>query len=199
MLLSVCLAASRVASQQSTRFVSCCRTALYPGCFVDIAPSFVFPSVTYLDKDKRTPRFFDDTEGLLEIIAEHNGTTDPEITFIHDDYAGRLDLPEQHFDLLISLYAGFISEHCTQHLKVGGTLLVNPSHGDAAMASIDTRYDLTGVVTSRSGDYRVTTTDLDTYLEPKKPVSITADLLHASGRGIGYTKSPFAYMFTRVA
>jgi hypothetical protein len=30
----------------------------YPGSYVDIPPSFVFPSVTYLDIDKRTPRFF---------------------------------------------------------------------------------------------------------------------------------------------
>ena len=31
-------------------------SVLYPGSFVDIAPSFVFPSVTYIDTDRRTPR-----------------------------------------------------------------------------------------------------------------------------------------------
>lgn len=55
------------------------------------------------------------------------------------------------FDLLISLYAGFVSEHCTCHLRNGGLLLVNSSHGDAAMASIDDRYRLVGVVSSRAG------------------------------------------------
>jgi hypothetical protein len=172
-------------------------TVLYPGSYVDLAPSFVFGSVTYLDVDKRAPAFFADTNGVLEIIAEHQGPPEPDITFIHGDYTGPLDLPEEHFDLLVSLYAGFISEHCTQHLKIGGTLLVNPSHGDAAMASIDPRYVLAGVIKSSSGDYRVDTKDLDTYLIPKKPQAITAETLHQSGRGIGYTKSPFAYLFTR--
>lgn len=171
---------------------------LYPGSYVDIAPSFVFDSVTYIDMDKRTPRFFADTDGIREIIANHNGPADPDIAFLHADYTKRLNLPVQHFDLLVSLYAGFISEHCTQHLKVGGALLVNPSHGDAAMASIDPRYELSGVIISRSGDYRVGTTDLTGYMVPKKSQSITVGSLHETGRGIGYTRSPFAYLFTRV-
>lgn len=172
-------------------------TVFYPGSYVDVAPSFVFESVTYLDSDRRAPDFFGDTKGVAEIVAQHNGPAVPDITFIHGDYTNRLDLPLGHFDLLLSLYAGFISEHCTQHLKVGGTLLVNPSHGDAAMASIDSRYQLSGVVISRSGTYRVRTTYLDSYLIPKKPQPITTDTLHKSPRGIGYTKSPFAYLFTR--
>ena len=173
-------------------------TVFYPGSYVDIAPSFVFGSVTYLDADKRTPGFFADIDGVLEIIAQHDGPPEPDVAFIHGDYTSPLDLPEERFDLLVSLYAGFISEHCTRYLKVGGTLLANASHGDAAMASIDPRYALSGVVKSGSGTYRVDTTDLDTYLIPKKPQVITAELLHESGRGIGYTKSPFAYLFTRV-
>lgn len=174
-------------------------SVLYPGCYVDIAPSFVFESVTYLDMDKRAPKLFADVEGVREIVADHDGPPDPDFTFIHADYTSSLDLPEDHFDLLVSLYAGFISEHCTQHLRVGGTLLVNPSHGDAAMASIDPRYELAGVVISRDGDYRIDTSGLDRYLIPKKPQAITVDGLHASNRGIGYTTSPFAYVFTRVS
>ncbi len=173
-------------------------TVLYPGCYVDIAPSFVFPSVTYLDNDKRTPRFFGDIDGVAEIIAGHEGP-EPDIAFIHGDYTTGIDLPSEHFDLLISLYAGFISEHCTRHLAIGGTLLVNPSHGDAAMASIDSRYELTAVVISESGDYRIDSTDLGSYLIPKKPRTITVDDLHRTGREVEYTRSPFAYLFTRVS
>lgn len=174
-------------------------TVLYPGCYVDIAPSFVFDAVTYVDIDKRAPKFFADTEGVREIIAAHHGPSDPHVAFIHADYTSSLDLPEDHFDLLVSLYAGFVSEHCTQHLRVGGTLLVNPSHGDAAMASIDPRYVFAGVVTARDGNYKIDTSDLDTYLTPKKPQTITVDRLHETCRGIGYTTSPFAYLFTRVS
>lgn len=174
-------------------------TVFYPGCYVDLAPSFVFRSVTYLETDKRAPGFFADTDGVLELIAQHNGPAEPDITFIHGDYTDTVDLPDEHFDLLVSLYAGFISEHCTPHLKIGGTLLVNPSHGDAAMASVDPRYVLVGVIKSGAGIYRVDTRDLDTYLIPKKPQTITAESLHQTNRGVGYTKSPFAYLFTRVA
>lgn len=175
------------------------QTVLYPGCYVDIAPSFVFKSVTYLDSDKRAPGFFADTGGVLEIIAGHKGMENPQIAFIHGDYTAALDLPLESFDLLVSLYAGLISDHCTRYLKIGGTLLVNPSHGDAAITSIDPRYELSGVVVSRSGKYQVVTTNLETYLIPKRPVSITKEGLRQSQRGIGYTKAPFAYLFTRIS
>ena len=91
-----------------------------------------------------------------------------------------------------------MSEHCTRYLRPGGTLLVNPSHGDVALASIDSRYELSGVVMSRAGDYRVTTADLDQYLVPKKPVEITTELIERTGRGVAYTKPAFAYLFRRV-
>lgn len=172
-------------------------TVLYPGSYVDAAPSFVFGSVVYVDVDKRAAQFFGDADGVREIIATHHGPVDPQVAFVHADYTSDLDLPDDHFDLLVSLYAGFVSEHCTRHVRVGGTLLVNPSHGDAAMASIDPRYELSGVVIARDGDYRVRRDDLDTYLVPKKAKEITVDTLHGAGRGVAYTKSPFAYLFTR--
>lgn len=173
---------------------------LYPGSYVDVAPSFVWPSVTYVDIDRRAKQFFADEAGVQELLAEHG--VEPathSVRFIAADYRDALELDEGEVDLLISLYAGFISEACTHHLRIGGTLLVNPSHGDAAMASLDERYRLRAVVTARSGEYGVDTRDLDTHLVPKRDVEVTKESLHASGRGIAYTKSPFAYLFERVA
>lgn len=173
---------------------------LYPGSYVDLAASFVWPSVTYVDVDRRAGQFFDDVNGVQQLLVEHG--VDPgtrEVRFIRADYSDPLDLGEGSFDVLISLYAGFISEHCTRYLRVGGTLLVNPSHGDAAMASIDPRYRLAAVVTSRSGRYSVSSHELESHLVPKRDVEVTRASLHASGRGVGYTKSPFAYLFERVA
>jgi len=120
------------------------------------------------------------------------------IIFVAGDYTTDLGLGSQDHDLLISLYAGFVSEHCTDFLRVGGSLPVNPCHGDAAMASIDDRYALAGVITSQAGQYTVRTHDLESYLTPKKLVTVTRDRLHQTGRGIAYTKSPFAYIFDRV-
>ena len=173
---------------------------LYPGSFVDLAPSFVWPSVTYVDIDRRAAQFFGDEVGVQELLVEHGvEPASHSVRFIGADFTDPLDLDEAEFDLLISLYAGFISEACTRHLRVGGTLLVNPSHGDAAMASIDPRYRLQAVVTSRSGGYAVDARNLDTYLVPKRDVEVTRESLHASGRGVAYTQSPFAYLFERVA
>lgn len=175
------------------------QSVLYPGSYVDLTPSFVFESVMYVDVDKRAAAFFADAEGVQELISrEPVSPKEPRFAFIHADYQSEIDLEDESFDLLVSLYAGFISEPCTRFLRVGGTLLVNPSHGDAAMASIDPRYELSGVVVSRSGGYKVLVDDLDTYLVPKKPIEVTRDFLYDWGRGIGYTKQAFAYLFTRV-
>ena len=170
---------------------------LYPGSFVDIAPSFVWTDVTYNDLDKRVPGFFADEDGVAEIIAAHDA--DPGATalrFLPGDYR-ELDVKAKSVDLLISLYAGFISEACGHAVRDGGWLLVNASHGDAAMASIDDRFELAAVVESHSGDYRVRTANLDAYLVPRKPVDLTPAYLHELGRGIRYTRSPFAYLFRR--
>lgn len=172
---------------------------LYPGSFVDIAASGVYPTVTYIDTDTRATRFFADKEGVAEIIASMSGTPDHTVAFYHADYRADLPITPESFDVLVSLYAGFVSEHCTQYLRKGGTLLVGPSHGDTAMASIDPRYTLSGVVTSRSGTYTVSDDQLDTYLIPKKPTELTPAILHERRRGIAYTRSPFAYLFRRTA
>jgi hypothetical protein len=174
---------------------------LYPGSFVDVATSFVFPSVTYVDSDDRAAKFFDDAEGVEEIVSANQASPGKRMVgFIAGDYRSELDLAEKSFDLLVSLYAGFVSEHCTRYLRVGGHLLVNPSHGDAAMASIDDRYRLAAVVKSGGAKgYRIDTEGLETYLVPKRPQPVTVERLHELGKGIGYTKAAFAYLFERMS
>lgn len=172
-------------------------SVLYPGSYVDVAASMAFSAVTYVDMDRRAARFFADIEGVLGVLESEGASPTSAVEFIHGDYTADLGLKEESFDLLVSLYAGFVSEACTDYLRIGGVLLVAPSHGDAAMASIDPRYKLSGIVTSRSGDYRVRTDSLDTYLIPKGDINVTANLLHERNRGISYTMSPFAYLFTR--
>jgi len=174
-------------------------TVLYPGSFVDVAASHVFPDVTYADMDRRAAQFFSDTEGVEAIVAADQVDDRPRrIRFLAGDYREPLAVPDGSVDLLVSLYAGFVSEHCTGYLRPGGWLLVNPSHGDAAMASIDPRYQLVGVVKSIGGDYRVDVNGLDGYLIPKKRQDINPDLLHELNRGVAYTKSPYAYLFQLV-
>lgn len=171
---------------------------LYPGSFVDVAASFVFDAVTYVDNNRQAAQFFADEAGVDEIIERHRARpTRSSWRFIGADYRTELDVAPQSSGLLVSLYAGFISEHCTRYLRPGGWLLVNPSHGDVAMASINPEYSLAAVVNAGSGRYTVSERNLDGFLIPKRPTTITPELLRQSGRGIAYTRSPFAYLFQR--
>lgn len=172
-------------------------TVLYPGSYVDIAPSMIFDHVTYVDNDKGFPKFFSDQAGVREIISAQRDDDNFDVNPIHADYTTDLPIKDEAVDLLISLYAGFVSEHCTRYLKVGGTLLVNDSHGDASMASIDERYEFTGVITSRDSHYRFGAATLGGYFIPKRDEPITVERVRDLGRTIGYTKSAFAYLFTR--
>lgn len=166
---------------------------LCPGSFIDIAASMAFDDITCVDVDRRAARFFEDAEGVAEIIGHDTG-----FRFIHADYTGDLELDEGRFDLVVSLYAGPISAHCTEYLCVGGHLLANASRGDAALAGLDDRYRLVGVVLARSGAYRVMTNGLDEFMVPKQGTEPTRESILASGRGIAYTKPAFAYLFERV-
>lgn len=51
---------------------------------------------------------------------------------------------------------------------------------------------------ARSSNYTVSNKNLATYLVPQRPVTITAETLHESGRGVSYTKAAFAYLFQHV-
>ena len=173
------------------------RKVLYAGSYVDVAPSFVFDDVTYADMDKRAAQFFADAEGVQKIISAHGGSGNAKFEFLHGDYRS-LGLEAISFDMLISLYAGLISEACGQLLRIGGVLLANSSHGDAAFAALDSRFELIAVVNSAGGQYRISDGNLDSFMIPKKPQVITLESIRKSGRGIAYTKSPFAYVFRRI-
>ena len=76
--------------------------------------------------------------------------------------------------------------------------MANNSHGDASMASIDDGYELAGAVTYRSSKWRYDEADLGTYFVPRSKKPVTRQSIEELGRGIGYTKSPAAYVFHRV-
>ena len=102
---------------------------------------------------------------------------------------------DESFDLLVSQYAGFVSQYCKRYLKIGGWLLANNSHGDAGMAHLDGDYELVGVVNRRSDKFSFSANKLEQYFVPKKDVPVTKEYLEKIKRGIGYQKSAFAYVF----
>lgn len=171
---------------------------LYPGCFVHITPSFVFPSVVYVEVDKRAKKFFADPT-VYEFIAKRQAYPQPaHVRFHSADYTQSFPEPDASFALLISQFAGFVSHHCHRYLRMGGLLLANDSHGDASLAAIDPAYELVAVISHSSGRYRLTDTKLETYFVPKSKIEITASYLFKLQRGVIYQKTASAYVFRRV-
>jgi len=171
---------------------------LYLGSYIHLSPSFIFPAVVYVDTDRRAKKLFADRSGVEALVntrKRYDGS--PEVTFHHADYTTDLDEPDESFDLLISLYAGFVSEACKRYLRVGGWLVANNSHGDASMASIDPDLEFVAAIKHRSGHYWLDSRELDSYFVPKRDVEVTPELLRSTGRGVGYTKSASAYVFQR--
>ena len=175
-----------------------CTSVLYPGSFIHITPSFYFPKVVYVDTDSQAKRFFKDI-GDVKNIIESNKIYHEEsnLIFYGQSYLKPLKIPEESIDLLISQYAGFVSLHCKKYLKKGGILLVNSSHGDAAMARLDSEYKFIAVVKKQGESYRIIEKDLDSYFIPKKPIKVTRNYLEKIQKGIGYTKHAESYVFEK--
>jgi len=173
-------------------------SALYPGSYVHITPSFVFPITVYVDSDKKAKKFFNDPE-IYNFIEKHKiYPENADVTFHAMDYKNDLGMKEQSFDLLISQYAGFVSQYCKRYLKIGGVLLVNNSHGDASMASIDSDYEFIAAVNRSQGKHRLMEKNLDRYFIPKSTANISKEYIEKIQKGIGYTKSASAYIFKRI-
>ncbi|NJM42743.1 MAG: hypothetical protein HC853_19410 [Anaerolineae bacterium] len=174
-------------------------SALYPGSFVHITPSFVFPRAIYVDEDKQAQAFFQYAEVQKFVAARKIYAEEVQVEFIAADYRTPLDVPDASVDLLISQYAGFISLHCKRYLRVGGFLLTNNSHGDASMASLDADFALVAVVQMRVGKAKWVEENLAPYLTPKNEKALTRADLEKTQRGIGYVKAASDYVFKRVA
>ncbi len=171
---------------------------IYPGSYIQISPSFVFSDVVYIDSDKNAIRFFQG-DTFIELVNQRKEyPQDPGIVFHGMDYENLMDEYYLKFDLLISQYAGFISDICKPYLRTGGYLLVNNSHGDAGMASIDNGYKLIAAVHKTRGKYRLSITSLEDYFIPKKDITVTKDLLLQRQKGIGYTRTAALYLFQKI-
>jgi len=175
------------------------KNALYPGSYVHITPSFVIPHVVYVDSDKNARKFFNDAEAVAQFIEKNKKyREDASFRYIHSDYSKPLDLPEKSFDLLISQWAGPVSQSCKKYLKRGGILLANNSHADSGIAYLDSNYELVASVRFNNGKSSISEKKLETYFIPKSDMYITLEFLLQSGRGITYKKTSDSYIFRKI-
>ncbi len=172
-------------------------SALYPGCFVHVTPSFVIPRVVYMDTDARAARFFSGPAALGLVCSEREYAADPQVTFHRGDYTAPIAEDDEAFDLLISQYAGFVSRACKRHLLVGGHLVANNSHGDASMAALDPDFDLVAVYGRRGETFTFTSDELETYMRPKRGVAPSQADLERTRTGPAFTRAAAGYVFRR--
>ncbi|MCB0064072.1 MAG: class I SAM-dependent methyltransferase [Caldilineaceae bacterium] len=170
---------------------------LYPGSFVHITPSFFIPEMVYVDLDKRCQRFFADDATQHYVAERKQYAQAPSIKFYHADFSTEIPEAAQSFDLLLSFYAGFISEYCTRYLRPQGILVVNNSHGDAPLAYLHPAYRLIGVVNRRAEQFKLAFENLDAYFVPKSSKPISREEILKTMRGPAYTKAPYAYIFKK--
>jgi hypothetical protein len=169
---------------------------MYAGSFIHVAASFAFQSVTYVDTDRNARRFFAEPDEVRALVNRHKAyPEEPEIVFHGISYEEALPEPDESFDLLVSLYAGFISDPCRRYLRPGGILLANNSHGDAALAQLSPHYELAAVVLGSGEQLRISEVDLDSYFVPKRNVTVTEEMIRETGRGVAYSKPAVAYLF----
>lgn len=174
------------------------KRVLYPGSYVHITPSFVYPDVVYVDNDKEAKQFFDKPSNYEFVNKRKHYPEEPKITFHAVDYQTGINEPDESFDLLISLYAGFVSLHCKRYLKVGGLLLVNDAHGDATMASLDEDFQLIEYGNQTEGKYTLSDMYLDTYFVTKAETELSREWVLKHLRGFKFRKMADVYLLRRV-
>lgn len=174
------------------------QSAVYPGSYLHIAPSLYIQEVVYIDTDKKAKKFFASVDYLKYINKNKVYDNEAQMEFYGQDYSKIIPKYEEYFDLMISQYAGPISQECKPYLKESGILLVNNSHGDAQLAYADPDYSFIGIVNYRNKKFRFSEKDLEKYFIPKKDsISLVLSDLKTRNKGIGFTKSASHYLFKR--
>ena len=75
---------------------------IYPGSYIQISPSFIFPNVAYIDSDRKAIKFFNNNS-LIELVnAYKDYPEEPKIVFHGMDYRNLIDGYQSKFNLLIS-------------------------------------------------------------------------------------------------
>jgi len=174
------------------------RRALYPGSFVHVTPSFYIPEVVYVDSDKQAQKFFLEDE-VNDFIQSNKRYSQPSLYRFHPQNFSK-EIPERDdfFDLLISQYAGFVSQIGKRYLRTGGWLLVNNSHGDASMAHLDADYRFLAAISGDQHNPHWIIKNMDTYFIPRRGSHPTMQEVLKTQKGVGYKKTPLNYVFEKI-
>lgn len=171
----------------------------YPGSYVHLTPSLIFPNVTYADSFKNTFKFFESADTLEYLRKNKEYPQEPIFRFYQQNYNKPFKKLNEEFDLVISQYAGFVGQSVKFYLKKGGCLVCNNSHGDATMAALDPDYEFIAVYSRKTDEeFSISDKNLTDYLKPKSGIEPTKKQINKTMKGVAYTKSPSGYIFRKV-
>jgi len=157
------------------------KAVLYPGSWIHLTPSLVFPHVVYVDSFGKMESMFNDLE-LLDYIETHSETVNkPVINFHRADYKDGIPEEKESFDLLISLSSGFVSEYCKPYLRREGLLFVNNEHYDASMAYVDQSFAPIGIFT-HNGKLIEGKQKIQEYFLTKNNQAITLEMVEENSK-----------------
>ncbi len=191
---------TRIGLYRQIRSIYKVEKALYPGSFVHVTPSLIFPKVVYADFFPHTQEFYS-SESLKEYLEKNKEYKESvKFRFHHTNY--NAGIPEEFgsFELLISEYAGFVSQVCKNYLKKDGILIVEDSHGDASMANVDKDYELIASYRRKSDEqYTITSEDLREYFMPtSRKITIDRQYIEELARPIRYLTVTDGYIFRKI-
>ncbi len=170
------------------------QTALYPGSHIDIAPSFVIPTVTYIDNFKGAINFFKHLDLIKHHIEQNKEYQElSEVIFLGQDYNSPLQV--EKVDLIISQFAGFVGQAAKKSLKSGGILLCNDSHGDATLAKFDKDFELIATINSKN---KLQQENLDQYFKLPKGKPIDLNIVKQTMKGPKYTLTAENYLLRKL-
>jgi hypothetical protein len=159
----------------------------------------VIPEVVYVDSDKKAISFFENKEEIVKYVEKNKIYEEKsKISFESKDYNSNLSISKNYYDLLISQFAGFVSQACKKYLKSGGILLVNDSHGDATKAKFDKDFEFIGVLNFREDKYYISTENLDEYFTFKRKRPIDIDKVTKTMKGPKYKNNCDYYLFRKL-
>lgn len=170
------------------------KSAIYPGSHIDIMPSLFIPNVVYIDNFKGAIRFFTYIDEIkAHLNQQKTYAEDCSILFFGQDYSQFLDIPK--CDLIISQFAGFSGQATKQHLRTGGYLLCNDSHGDATLARFDDDFKLVGAIDASN---TIDDANLEKYFALPKNHLVDLNAVKNNMKGPRYSFTSENYLFQKL-
>jgi len=176
-----------------------CSTVLYPGCSIHITPSFYFQHVVYVDINETAKEFFQDNQNVLSIVNSNKKYKQSAyIQFIHSDYTEKLPVRENNYDLLLSIYAGGITESCKRYVKPGGIIVSNNHRNDAQQAIKDSSIRLEALIRRKGKKYNIENGTGEKMLEALQEHSVPTKNMKNSSSGLKYVDNEYYFVFRKI-